>query len=100
VTTNLHSGPVEPVFYSVRQIAGILGINYITAKRAVLSREIPSVRVGRRVLIPMRWVEQTIENAIAAQHVPLRDGAYRIPVEESQALEGVAKLPEREPGDA
>jgi excisionase family DNA binding protein len=97
-TSNLTSGPERPQFYSVKQIAGILGVSLLTAKKDIASGAIPSVRVRRRVLVPVRWVEQAIENAIAAQHVPLREGTYRIPVEESRALEGV--VPERAAVDA
>ena len=74
MTSNINSGPVPPEFYSVRQTAGILGINYITAKRAVLRGDIPTLKLGARRLVPVRWVEQAIHDALDAKSVSHKTG--------------------------
>lgn len=45
-------GPVNRKTYTVREAAEILGISNNSAYEGVKSGEIPSVRVGKRILIP------------------------------------------------
>jgi excisionase family DNA binding protein len=43
--------------YSVEQAAKILGIGRNTAYEAANSGEIPTIRIGRRVLVPKVWLD-------------------------------------------
>lgn len=43
---------------SARELAERWGLGLSTVKRSVASGTIPSIQVGRRRLIPLRWVEQ------------------------------------------
>lgn len=51
-TTNLLRGLRERPTVSVEEAAAVLGISRSAAYRAVRKGEIPSVRVGRRLLVP------------------------------------------------
>lgn len=44
--------PIQPITITVEQAAGVLGISRAAAYNAVRRGDIPSVRVGRRVLVP------------------------------------------------
>ena len=47
----------EPLTYTVEQAAERLGVSRGTAYQAVREGQVPSVRVGRRVLIPRHRLE-------------------------------------------
>jgi excisionase family DNA binding protein len=46
------SGTAEPLVYSVEHTAELLGISRAFAYEAVRRGEIPSIRIGRRILVP------------------------------------------------
>jgi len=51
----------ERMTMTVREAAVFLGLSKNSAWAAVKRGEIPSVRVGRRVLIPVRRLEEMLE---------------------------------------
>lgn len=51
----------EKLVYSAKEAASVLGVNYITIYRLAKQEGFPAVRVGRRVLIPRRGLEQWLE---------------------------------------
>ena len=42
--------------YSVKETAAILGVSKITIYRKIESKEIPSKRIGSRILIPAEFI--------------------------------------------
>lgn len=59
-----------------RTFAQVLGIAHITVKRAVLSGEIPVIKIGTRNLIPKVWIDQAIERAIEHVQHPLDKAVF------------------------
>ena len=51
----------EPKTYSVDQAARLLGIGRSAAYEAVTRGQLPSVRIGRRVLIPRAALDRLLE---------------------------------------
>ncbi len=49
--------------YSVEEAAKILGIGRSAAYQAVRTGEIPSIRIGRRLLVPVQALEQLLLTA-------------------------------------
>lgn len=56
----------EPLFYSVDEVARMSRLGRSNTYERVASGEIPSVRVGQRILIPARAVHEWAERLIAA----------------------------------
>jgi excisionase family DNA binding protein len=53
MTTNIApSQPVERLTYSVEEAARLLGISRNSAYEAVRRGELPTIRLGRRILVP------------------------------------------------
>lgn len=52
--------------YSVPEVAQRLGIDRNTVYQAVKEGQIPSIRVGRRILVPRLAFERMLENGSAA----------------------------------
>jgi excisionase family DNA binding protein len=56
-------------FYTVAQTAKSLSIAKLTVYRRITSGEIPSTRMGRKVLIPAAYIENLVAQAMSgAQH--------------------------------
>lgn len=56
----------ERKFFTVSQLVGYLGDGVIsrwTIYLMIKKGEIPTVRIGERILIPASWVDQFINNA-------------------------------------
>lgn len=51
----------ERLTYTVMEAAKILGIGRDTAYRAVLEGQIPSIRIGKRLLIPKQALEKLLD---------------------------------------
>ncbi len=49
--------------YSVEEAAKILGIGRSAAYQAVRTGEIPAIRIGKRLLIPVQALEQLLSTA-------------------------------------
>ncbi len=55
---------MERQFYTVTEIAEILGISKPSVYRAIADGEIPSVTIRGRVLVPKRWVDQLLQTQL------------------------------------
>jgi excisionase family DNA binding protein len=49
--------------YTVEEAGALLGIGRSAAYQAVKSRELPSVKIGKRLLVPKRVLERLLEGA-------------------------------------
>jgi excisionase family DNA binding protein len=75
--------PAEaPRFYSVAQVARMLGMSTMTVYRAIAAGEFPAIKVRGRLIVPARALEAMAEAAVAEQTVV--DAAGWVP-------EGVAR---------
>ncbi len=54
---------MERKTYSVAETAKVLGIGRSAAYQAVNAGEIPSIRIGRRLLVPVQALEQLLSTA-------------------------------------
>ncbi|MBM3767960.1 MAG: helix-turn-helix domain-containing protein [Acidobacteria bacterium] len=63
--SSLSGAEVARKTYTVREVSRILGIGRNTAYEAVKTGDIPSVTIGRRVLIPHCAVERLLTGAAA-----------------------------------
>jgi excisionase family DNA binding protein len=52
-----------PLTLSVSEAAGLLGISRAFAYELVARGDLPSLRLGRRVVVPRRALEQLLERA-------------------------------------
>ena len=52
---------VQRVTYTVEEVAELLGLSRGSAYLAVATGEIPSIRIGKRILIPQRALEQVLQ---------------------------------------
>jgi excisionase family DNA binding protein len=52
-------------FYTVAQTAKSLSIANLTVYRRISSGEIPSTRIGRKVLIPAAYIETLVAQAMS-----------------------------------
>jgi excisionase family DNA binding protein len=58
-------------FYSVAQAAKSLNVAKLTVYRRTATGEIPSIRVGRKILVPAAYIETLVARAMSgAQHAP------------------------------
>ena len=55
----------KPQFYTTRQTAEALNISYITAFRKVASKEFPSIRLGKKILIPVAFIDNLVIKALS-----------------------------------
>jgi excisionase family DNA binding protein len=53
--------PVEKRTYSVEESAIILGVGKSSFYEAVERKEVPAIRIGRSIRIPMKWVDAKVE---------------------------------------
>jgi excisionase family DNA binding protein len=58
-----------PRFYSVAQVAQMLGMSAMTVYRAIGAGEFPAVRVRGRLIVPARAVAEMVDAAVASQGV-------------------------------
>ena len=57
-------------FYTVRQTAETLNISYQTVFRKVSGKEIPSIRMGRKILVPSVFIDSLISQAMSEAEIP------------------------------
>lgn len=62
-------GGEAPRFYSVAQVAGMLGMSPMTVYRAISAGEFPAVRIRGRLIVPAKAVEAMADEAIADRTV-------------------------------
>lgn len=57
-----YSPNLEPVVYTVPEVANLPGINKATAYELARRDDFPAVRIGRRIVVPkvafQRWLEE------------------------------------------
>lgn len=53
------------VALTVAEAAERLRISQVAAYRQIKAGQIPSVRIGRRLLVPAAWIDQLLEDAVA-----------------------------------
>jgi len=53
----------KKLVYTVPEVAQLLGINHIKMYKLVKRADFPSVRIGRRIVIPKAAFERWLENA-------------------------------------
>ena len=62
--------PTEaPRFYSVAEVALMLGMSTMTVYRAIAAGEFPAIKVRNRLIVPARAIEAMAEAAVADQTV-------------------------------
>lgn len=59
----------EPQFYSVSQVARLLGMSSMTVYRAINGGEFPAVRIRGRLIVPAEAVRSMVHTALAEQTV-------------------------------
>ncbi|MCP4224125.1 MAG: helix-turn-helix domain-containing protein [Actinomycetia bacterium] len=57
------SQPTEPLTISVTEAAKLLGIGRGTAYECVRTGELPSIKLGRRIVIPRRALDALLDTA-------------------------------------
>lgn len=68
-TTYGGTAPETPRFYSVAQVARLLGMSPMTVYRAISAGEFPAVRIRGRLIVPAKAVEAMADEAIADRTV-------------------------------
>ncbi|MBA2696955.1 MAG: helix-turn-helix domain-containing protein [Actinobacteria bacterium] len=64
------AAPAEgPRFYSVAQVAEMLGMSSMTVYRAINAGEFPAVRIRGRLIVPAKAVDAMVEAAVADRTV-------------------------------
>lgn len=58
-----------PKFYSVAQVAAMLGMSPMTVYRAIAERQFPAVRIRGRLIVPAKAVDAMADIATAEQTV-------------------------------
>ena len=61
---------VPKLLLSMREAAQAMGISYWQVDAMTLSGQIPSIRVGKRVLIPVKWLEDWIDRQATEPDLP------------------------------
>jgi len=62
-------GGEAPHFYSVAQVARMLGMSPMTVYRAINAGEFPAVRIRGRLIVPAKAVEAMADEAVADRTV-------------------------------
>jgi predicted DNA-binding transcriptional regulator AlpA len=55
---------IEREFYSSREVEMLTGLSHAGVWRAAVRGEIPSIRIGKRILFPRRGIEKLIADAV------------------------------------
>jgi excisionase family DNA binding protein len=70
-----------PQFYSVSEVARLLGMSAMTVYRAIAAGEFPAVKIRGRLIVPARALEEMVDAAVAdrsvvdaAEWVPFQPG--------------------------
>ena len=59
----------ERRFYSVAEVARMLGMSQMTVYRAIADGEFPAVRIRGRLIVPAKALDAMVDTAVAAQTV-------------------------------
>ena len=63
------AAPAAPRFYSVAQVAAMLGTSPVTLYRAIRAGQFPAVRIRGRLIVPAKAVEAMADAAAVEQTV-------------------------------
>jgi excisionase family DNA binding protein len=66
---------VAPRFYSVAQVAKMLGTSPMTLYRAIAEGEFPAVRIRGRLIIPAKALDALVEAAVGTATPRASEGA-------------------------
>ena len=58
-------------FLTVRQTAEALNVSYLTAFRKVTKKEFPSIRLGRKILVPSAFIDSLVVRAMSEAKAPV-----------------------------
>lgn len=61
--------PEPPRFYSVAQVARMLGMSQMTVYRAIADGQFPAVRIRGRLIVPAKAIDDMSEVATSEQTV-------------------------------
>ena len=62
-------GGEVPRFYSVAQVAAMLGMSAMTVYRAIHDGQFPAIRIRGRLIVPAKAVDAMAETAVAEHTV-------------------------------
>jgi excisionase family DNA binding protein len=57
-------------FYTVRQTAEALNVSYQTVFRKVTDKEFPSMRLGRKILVPAAFIDSLVTETMSGAKTP------------------------------
>ena len=67
---------MEKLTYSVKEVAGLLGIGISATYQLVRSKDFPRIQVGKRIVIPKKAFEQWVDRiSISGYSVAANDDA-------------------------
>ncbi|SDT37613.1 helix-turn-helix domain-containing protein [Jiangella sp. DSM 45060] len=62
-----HVGADAPGFYSVAEVARMLGMSTMTVYRAIADEEFPAIKIRGRLIVPAKALEAMVDAATASQ---------------------------------
>lgn len=60
----MHNEDSSPLVFSVEEARRLLGLSRGLMYQAIRNGQVPSIRIGRRILIPRAALERMLENVI------------------------------------
>lgn len=51
----------ERLTYTVNEVAGVLGLSRASTYQGIATGDIPHIKIGRRILVPVRALERMLE---------------------------------------
>ena len=57
-------------FLTIRQTAEALNVSYMMVFRKISEKEFPSIRLGRKILVPATFIDNLITNAMSGTKTP------------------------------
>lgn len=68
-TSGLVAAERPRAFYSVAEVARMLGMSSMTVYRAIADGEFPAVRIRGRLIVPAKALEEMVEAAVSERAV-------------------------------
>ena len=65
MSSRVKDGTTERRWLSIAELARELGMSQMTLYRVIAAGEFPAVRIGRRLFVPARVLDQLAESALA-----------------------------------
>lgn len=60
--------------FTVKEAAHLLGVSVSTCREAIRAGQIPAIRCGRRVLVPVQALERLLDGSMLGHGHPPHDG--------------------------